>query len=119
MKNFKKLKIWQKGMEIVMQTYRLANQLPDVEKFGLRLQITKASISIPSNIAEGSAKSSKREYRKYLEIFLGSAFELETQVLSIEMLELGGDKNLINALLKDVDEEQKMLVGFIKTVSHD
>jgi four helix bundle protein len=115
MKNFKNLKVWQKGMEIVRKTYMVAKQLPSQEKFGLSIQICKAAVSIPSNIAEGSAKRSKKDYRKYLEIAFGSSFELETELLVIDMLGYC-DKNLIQDLLKDVDEEQKMLQSFIKTV---
>lgn len=115
MKNFKKLKIWQKGMDIVVKAYELARQYPPEEKYGLRLQVTKSAVSIPSNIAEGSAKSSNRDYKKYLEISLGSAFELETQVLASEMVGYG-DKELIASLLGDIDEEQKMIQSFIKTV---
>jgi four helix bundle protein len=117
MKNFKKLKIWQKGMEIVLKTYQLTKQLPPEEKYGLKIQSTKSAVSIPSNIAEGSAKTSRRDYKNYLEIALGSAYELETQILIIEMLELG-ENELIKSLLKDVDEEQKMMMSFIKTVDN-
>ena len=116
MKNFQNLKIWQKGMEIVKATYSLAKQLPSEEKYGLRIQICKASVSIPSNIAEGSAKSSKKDYRNYLEISLASAYELQTELLVIEMLEFG-DKQLIQSILGNVDEEQKMLQSFIKKVT--
>jgi four helix bundle protein len=115
MKNFKNLKIWQKGMEIVKTTYLLAQQLPAEEKFGLKIQICKAGVSIPSNIAEGSAKTSRKDYRNYLEISLGSSYELETQLLVIQMLEFG-DQELLKHLLKDVDEEQKMLQSFIKKI---
>jgi four helix bundle protein len=115
MKNFKNLKIWQKGMEIVKTTYSLAKQLPAEEKYGLKIQICKAAVSIPSNIAEGSAKSSKKDYRNYLEIALGSAYELETQLLAIEMLGFA-EKETLATVLRDVDEEQKMLHGFLKKV---
>jgi four helix bundle protein len=115
MKNFKNLKIWQKGMEIVKKTYSVANELPSEEKFGLRSQICKAAVSIPSNIAEGSAKRSKKDYRNYLDIAFGSSFELETELLVIDMLGMSS-KDLIHDLLKDVDEEQKMLQGFIKAI---
>lgn len=112
MKNYKKLKIWQKGMNIVAVTYALAAKLPDEERYGLRSQVTRCSVSIPSNIAEGSAKSSKKEYKNYLETSLGSAYELETQVLIMDMLEFG-DKVMIGSLLSLLDEEQKMLQSFI------
>jgi four helix bundle protein len=115
MKNYRKLKVWQKGMEIVMMTYKLANQLPMEERYGLRSQITRSAVSIPSNIAEGSAKGSKKDYKNYLEISLGSAHELETQVLIIDMLKFG-EPELIEALLKGVDEKEKMLRSFIKIV---
>lgn len=116
MRNYRKLKVWQKGMEIVLTTYKLANQLPQEEKYGLRSQITRYAVSIPSNIAEGGAKESKRDYKRYLETSLGSTHELETQVLIIEMLKLGEPK-IIETLLRDLDEEQKMLQSFIKVVS--
>ncbi len=70
MKNYKKLKVWQKGIEIVVAAYKLAKQLPDEEKYGLRSQITRCAVSIPSNIAEGSAKTSRKDYKNYLETSL-------------------------------------------------
>lgn len=115
MKNFKKLKIWQKGMELVSLTYKLAGELPKHEQFGLQSQITRAAVSIPSNIAEGSAKNSKKEYVLFLEYSLGSAYELETQVLIIDMLSYG-DGKLRMELLASIDKEQKMLQSFIQVV---
>ena len=116
MKNFKKLKIWQKGMELVLMTYKLADQLPKEEKFGLRSQMTTAVISIPSNIAEGSSRTSKKDYVRFLEYSLGSAYELETQVTAIDMLNYG-DKELRELILTGIDEEQKMLQSFMTTVA--
>lgn len=115
MKNFKKLKIWQNGMNLVAMTYRLARELPKEEQFGLKSQTTRAAVSIPSNIAEGSAKSSKKEYVQFLEYSLGSAYELETQVLIIDMLNYGASQ-LRKELLASIDEEQKMIQSFIQTV---
>ncbi len=115
MKNFKKLKIWEKGMELVALTYRLAGQMPNEERFELRSQVTRAVVSIPSNIVEGSAKRSKKEYVKYLEIALGSAYELETQVLIIDNLNYG-EAELRKSILKEIDEEQKMIQSFINSV---
>jgi four helix bundle protein len=114
-KNFKKLKIWQKGMELGMLTYKLADQLPKEEKYGLRSQMTSAVISIPSNIAEGSSRNSKKDYLRFLEYSLGSAYELETQVTAIDMLNYG-EKELRELILAGIDEEQKMLQSFITTV---
>lgn len=117
MKNYKKLKIWQKGMDIVFDIYQLASQLPADEKFGLRSQITRAAVSIPSNIAEGSAKTSKKDYKNYLETSLASAYEVETQLLIIDRLDFG-IRDLRVKLLSQIDEEQKMLMSFIRTI-HD
>ena len=102
-------------MDIVADVYQLASQLPADEKFGLKSQVTRAAVSISSNIAEGSAKSSKKDYRNYLEISLASAFEVETQVLIIERLNFG-EKHLRDQLLASIDEEQKMLMSFIRTI---
>ncbi len=115
MKNFKKLKIWQKGMDLVLLTYKLADQLPKEEKYGLRSQMTSAVISIPSNIAEGSSRNSKKDYVRFLEYSLGTAYELETQVTAVDMLNYG-EKELRGLILAGIDEEQKMLQSFITTV---
>ena len=81
MLNYKKLLIWQKGIDIAVKTIVFAKTLPPDEKFGLSIQMHKAGISIPSNIAEGSSRKSQKDYYRFIEIALGSAFELETQVL--------------------------------------
>lgn len=102
-------------MDVVRLTYALASQLPPEEKFGLKIQMCKSAISIPSNIAEGSAKTSNSDYKRFLEISLGSAYELETQVLAVRMLRMADEADSL-ALLNEIDEEQKMLHGFIKKV---
>jgi four helix bundle protein len=115
MKNFKKLKIWQKGMDLVILVYKLADQLPNEERYSLRSQMTNAVISIPSNIAEGSSRNSQKDYLRFLEYSLGSTYELETQVTAIDMLNYG-ERELREMILSGIDEEQKMLQSFIKTV---
>ncbi len=102
-------------MDLVIDVYQLASQLPVDERFGLKSQITRAAVSIPSNIAEGSAKTSKKDYKNYLETSIASAFEVETQLLIVERLNLG-EKSLIEKLLNSIDEEQKMLMSFIRTI---
>ena len=74
MRNFKELKIWQKGFDISINSYKLVETFPQTEKYSLAQQITRAAVSIPSNIAEGSSRSSAKEYNRYLEISLGSSF---------------------------------------------
>ena len=81
MHNFKKLKIWQEGITIVSDSYRLTKTFPDYEKFGLVSQMNRCAISIPYNIAEGSSKSTDKHFNKYLEDSLGSAFEWQKQLI--------------------------------------
>ena len=117
MKNFEQLKIWQKGFEIAINAIKLTTHFPPEQKFGLALQITKAAISIPSNIAEGSSRSSKKDYNRFLEISLGSSFELDTQLL-IAKTDNFGDRDLTDLLLNQIDEEQKMIMSFMRKL-HD
>lgn len=116
MRNFKELKIWQKGFEIAVRSFKLVSTFPKEEKFGISSQITKAAVSIPSNIAEGSSRSSEKDYNRFIEVSLGSSFELETQLLIAEAVNYG-DKDLRRLLLKDVDEEQKMLISFMNKLN--
>jgi four helix bundle protein len=116
MRNFKELKIWQKGFEIAVDTYKLIGGFPKSERFSLAQQATRAAISIPSNIAEGSSRRSEKDYYRFIEISLGSSFELETQLLIAKAVKFG-DENLINNTLSKVDEEQKMLMAFANKLS--
>jgi len=81
MRNFRDLKVWTESMDIAKSVYSILNSLPEFEKFGLCSQISRAAVSIPSNIAEGCGKSSNKEFKRYLEIALGSSYELETQLI--------------------------------------
>jgi four helix bundle protein len=111
MKNFKELRIWQKGMDIAVNCFKLIENFPKEEKFGLSLQITKCGVSIPSNIAEGSSRTSEKDYKRFIEISLGSAYELETQLLIAQRVSFG-NQELLNNTIVDVNDEQKMLMGF-------
>ena len=102
---------WQKGMQIVKLCFQFSERLPSEEKYGLRSQMTRASVSIPSNIAEGSSRKSEKEYAHYLDISLGSSFELETQLLICEQLKIG-DLELTEKLKKEIAEFQKMMYSF-------
>lgn len=115
MRDFKKLRIWQKGFELAVATYKLSAELPADERFGLKSQINRAAVSIPSNVAEGSARNSDKAYKQFIEYSLGSAYELETQLLIIKELELiqGGD---LDRLLVEVLNEQRMVSGFLSTL---
>ena len=116
MKNYRELKVWQRGLEIVAATYKVVRQLPREETYGLRSQMTRAAVSIPSNIAEGSSRTSENEYRHFLEIALGSCFELDTQLIvaiNTELITLEPENPLPSLL----EEEIKMLHGFISRLS--
>jgi four helix bundle protein len=115
MKNFKKLMVWQLGFELAIKTYLLTKDFPSGEKFNLVSQITKCGVSIPSNIAEGSSRSGIKDYIKFLEIALGSGYELETQLLVAQKLGYG-NASLILDMLYEVNSVQKMLLSFIKTL---
>lgn len=88
MRDFKKYKVWSSSMELCSRVYEMVNSLPDEEKYGLKSQISRAAVSIPSNIAEGSGRSSDKEFKRFLEIAIGSSFELETQLILCQKLHL-------------------------------
>lgn len=116
MKNFKKLKVWQQGFQIAINTYKLTKDFPSDEKYGLTSQVNRASISISSNIAEGSRRRSEKDYHRFLEIALGSCFELESQLLIASKLKFDV-KGKIDDLLQQIDEEQKMLMAFMNKLN--
>ncbi|MCB0460250.1 MAG: four helix bundle protein [Flavobacteriaceae bacterium] len=115
MRNFRKLDIWKQGIELVKLVYKLAEKLPSTEKFGLQSQITRASISVPSNIAEGSSRNSEIEFKRFLEIALGSLFELETQFILIEELNYISSKELED-IFKLIEKEAKMINTLITKI---
>jgi four helix bundle protein len=111
MRNFKELKIWQDGIDIAIKTYRVTQTFPQEDKYAIVQQMNKAGVSIPSNIAEGSSRKSEKDYSRFIEIALGSAFELETQILIAEQLKKG-NQQLLQELKVALLEEQRMLTGF-------
>jgi four helix bundle protein len=81
MRDFRNLEIWKKSVGFTILIYRLTDQFPDKEKFGLTSQLRRASVSMASNIAEGASRNSETDFARYLEISMGSAFEIETQLI--------------------------------------
>ena len=100
MHNFKELDVWKKSRILVKDIYLLLANFPDVEKFGIISQMKRAVVSIPSNIAEGSGRSSDKEFVRFLDIAIGSAFELETQLYLSFDLSFISNKELNDILLK-------------------
>ena len=111
MRNFKQLKIWQKGIDIAFKTYRFVAAFPKEDKYAIVQQMTRATVSIPSNIAGGSSRKSEKDYARFIELSLGSTFELETQLIIAEKLNKG-DKILLQELKNEIADEQRMLTGF-------
>ena len=109
--NFKNLKIWKEGMNLVKETYDLTRTFPESEKYILASQMIRCATSIPSNIAEGSSKSSDKHFRSYLENSLGSAFEWETQRnIAFRQNYLSEEKFI--TLENKVQQIEKMISGF-------
>ena len=116
--NFKKLKIWNDGIILVRESYKLTRTFPDSERFNLISQLNRCAVSIPSNIAEGSSKSTDRHFKKFLENSLGSAFEWETQLIvayNEGYLPKGKFEELENKIL----QIQKMIGVFIDHLGND
>jgi four helix bundle protein len=113
MRNFKNLQVWQKAMKIVELTYQITDSFPDFERYGLAAQCQKSAVSIASNIAEGSSRRSEKDKYRFLEIALGSTFELETQILVAQFRNYSS-LELIQVLLKEIDEEGGMLSKFME-----
>ena len=113
-KPHKRLKAWQLGMDIAVNVYKITERFPVEEKFGLTSQMRKCGVSIPSNVAEGAARNSKKEFVNFLYISLGSLSELDTQLELANRLEF-----LDNKTWKELDaqliEEDKVLSGLIKS----
>lgn len=117
MRNFKKLEIWQFGFKIATNCFEIVETFPNSEKWGLALQITKAGVSIPSNVAEGSGRSSDKDYNRFIEISLGSSFELETQLLITKSRGFG-KQDIVDSTLVLLDKVQKMLISFSETLQN-
>jgi len=112
-KGYKDLVVWQKSMDLVVLIYKLTNKLPKTEQYGIISQMQRSAVSIPSNIAEGSKRGTKKDFANFLLIAFGSGSELETQVEIVRRLPFGEglDYNKIDSVLNEV---MKMLSVFIK-----
>lgn len=116
MRNFKELDVWKEGRMLAKEVYLLTKSLPDDEKFGLTSQIKRAVISIPSNIAEGAAKSSEKDFARFLQISLGSCFELESHLILCLDLEIL-NKSAALGCLEKTTKLQKKVYSFIKYIN--
>lgn len=108
--SFRQLHVWQNSFELAKDVYGYCEKLPTSERFGLASQMQRSSVSIPSNIAEGQQRNSRKEYRQFIGMAKGSAAELETQLLLAEAIHQTTSQSLITKL----SEVQKMLHSLSK-----
>lgn len=112
-RSFRDLRVWQKGIGLVKEVYKITQDFPSVEMYGLSSQMRRASVSIPSNIAEGFRRRFSREQKQFLNIALGSCAELETQiVIAKELSFLDGNKEQV--LMQNLNHICGMLVNMAK-----
>ena len=110
-KTYKELIVWQKAIDLVKEIYKLTTHFPADEKFGLTTQIKRASVSIPSNIAEGWGRKSKQNYIQFLRISRGSLFELETQIIISKELKIISDCENIDLLIIEISKMLNALIN--------
>ena len=110
--SYKDLIVWQKSVELVLAIYKLTEKFPKSELFGLTAQMRRASISIPSNIAEGKMRGTRKDYRHFLLNSFGSGAELETQIIIVKQLPFGQnfDFTRIDSLLNEVMKMLNVLI---------
>jgi four helix bundle protein len=108
MHNYKELHVWKLAVELATDVYKITAQFPAEEKFGLQSQIRRSAVSIASNIAEGAGRNSNGEFKQFLGIAYGSAYELETQLFISRNLAFISDKE-INQVVDKLETIQKMI----------
>ena len=114
-KTHKDLEVWKKSVSLVTSVYELTKGFPIEEIYGITNQIRRSAVSIPSNIAEGSARKGNKEYMQFLYISLGSLSELETQLIIANNLKYLSD-NDFEWIAENMTEIGKMLIGLIRYV---
>ena len=113
------LRVWQDAMTLVKQTYALTQSFPKEETYGLTLQLRRAAISVPSNIAEGAARLSQKEFIQYLAVARGSLSELETQALIAKELGYIHPENLPGALIEQLYGELNALINSMRKKEYE
>jgi four helix bundle protein len=115
MKDFRQLKVWEKSHLLALAIYKASKEFPKEELYGLTSQIRRASMSIPTNIAEGCGRNTDAEFARFLQIAMGSASETEYQLILARDLEFlaKGDYEILH---NDVEEVKRMLASLLKTI---
>jgi len=121
MREYQRLKVWQKAVDLTADVYDYTRLLPAYEKYGIVQQMRRASVSICANIAEGAGRSGDREFARFVSIASGSAYELETLHLVVEKLDIIPCTSTIDQIDKNlgssISEVKRMLVAFHRTLA--
>jgi four helix bundle protein len=115
MGSYRDLKVWQLGVELSIEVYRLTSSFPKSEQYGLTSQLRRAAVSIASNIAEGHARKSQVELRRYLNIAKGSLAELETQLIIAKELGFASIAD-IEKVMSIAENESRMISGLMRSI---
>ena len=116
MNKFKELKVWQKSIHLVTTIYSATSGFPKEEIYGITSQIRRCAVSIPSNIAEGAGRGTKKDFSHFLDVAKGSSFELETQLIISKELGLI-ENNVFASILSELEKIQKMITGLQKSLN--
>jgi four helix bundle protein len=118
MNNYKDLKLWQKSVDLAVKIYEVSKHFPKEEIYGLTAQLKRSAVSIPSNIAEGSGRNSKNDFRNFLGISYGSTCELETQLIIANRVQILED-SMLHVLQTEINAIQKMNWSLKRTLTQD
>jgi four helix bundle protein len=118
MKDFRQLKVWEKSHQLALAIYKATKAFPKEELYGLTSQIRRASMSIPTNIAEGCGRNTDREFARFLQIAMGSASETEYQLILARDLDFLPNDSY-EQLHNEVEEIKRMLASLLKTLRAD
>ena len=113
--NFEKLDVWQKSLTIAESVYQITSGFPDEERFGLTSQMRRAAVSVSSNLAEGSSRSSRLDYARFVELAAGSLFELVSQAVLCKRQSLLSEVGYVQ-LYNLCEEQSKMLSGLRRSL---
>lgn len=114
-RSYRDLRVWQAAVEASLEVYRLTAAFPVEERFGLTIQLRRASVSVPSNIAEGYGRGTKSDYLRFLRVARGSLYEVETQLLIAARLGFLSEDGRA-AIEQQLKECGRMLAALIKSV---
>jgi len=115
MKDFRQLMVWEKAHQLALTVYKATAKFPKEELYGLTSQIRRASMSIPTNIAEGCGRNTDAEFARFLQIAMGSASETEYELILARDLEFLANDNY-ESLHNEVEEVKRMLASLLKTI---